>query len=245
MKQAGFSFAQPHDIEHYFTTKLVGVHPGDRRLPSLQTEERRVYAADQSCQKPFAQKFAAVRAEYEREVVARYLGDHPNALAVPTRNDATPTPVQSTQQPTKEFPMRSVALEIVMIMSLAVAGLVGFSATPASADEHGAGATGCSLSPDSANFPTYYNFHDQCDRHDWCYDQKNGKGYGWGWYAPGVGWTGRLACDNRFYGELTSWCASYYWNNAWRRGVCYGVAYTYYTAVRNFGGPYFMNPYLT
>ena len=114
------------------------------------------------------------------------------------------------------------------------------TAPPASA--HGNGSNGCTLSPDSSSFPVYYNFHNQCDRHDWCYDQL---WYGLGWYNPfNGGWTGRLACDQMFLRETSDWCNNYYRYNTAGRLTCNGVAVTYYNAVRNFGAPFFNNPWL-
>lgn len=132
---------------------------------------------------------------------------------------------------------RLLPLVLAIVTSLGSAVVVGDTASA-----HGAGANGCTLSPDSLSFPVYYNFHDQCDRHDWCYDQL---WFGWGWYNPtNGGWTGRLACDNMFHNEMRGWCGRQYsWNWA-ARYSCYGVAATYYTAVRNLGAPYFANPYL-
>ncbi|CAN5626982.1 hypothetical protein BH24ACT5_BH24ACT5_19440 [soil metagenome] len=94
---------------------------------------------------------------------------------------------------------------------------------------HGGGTNGCTLSPDVSYVPVYYNFHNSCDAHDLCYI-----------YKPyGNSSAGRKACDDQFYYNMRSWCRGYYssWNPA--RYTCYGVAYTYYSAVRTFGGAFF------
>ena len=131
--------------------------------------------------------------------------------------------------------MLAVLSAIVLMFSASVV-----TAPPAGA--HGNGSNGCTLSPDSSSFPVYYNFHHQCDRHDWCYDQL---WYGLGWYNPfRGGWTGRLACDQMFLRETSGWCNSHHRYNIARRLTCNGVAVTYYQAVRNFGAPFFNNPWL-
>ncbi len=131
---------------------------------------------------------------------------------------------------------------IFAVLSAFVLIFAGSVATAPPALAHGAGSNGCTLSPDSSSIPVYYNFHNQCDRHDWCYDRL---WYGLGWYNPfNGGWTGRLACDNMFLREMAAWCGNYYPTNVTRRVACVGVASAYYTAVRNFGGPFFNNPWL-
>lgn len=108
---------------------------------------------------------------------------------------------------------------------IATAGLVGLSVTTASA--HGAGQNGCTLSPD-------WIFHNACDRHDLCYDARS---------TPNSA-VGRKSCDDKFLADMRNICASTYRNNPRSRDYCYGVAGTYYKAVRLGGPPFFKNPYL-
>lgn len=98
-------------------------------------------------------------------------------------------------------------------------------------EAHGPGTNGCTLSPDSSYVPVYYNFHNSCDTHDLCYLNK----------PFGNSSAGRKACDDQFLGNMRGWCAGYYsrWYQAPLRSVCNGVANTYYTAVRTFGGAFF------
>jgi hypothetical protein len=111
-------------------------------------------------------------------------------------------------------------------------------ATPA-ASAHGPGQNGCTAVPDSGRT---FNFHAACDRHDLCYDQL---WYGRGRWIPGIGWTGRLACDNLWLREMKDSCRARYPNRFdWRRGSCEGIAEGYYAGVRLRGGPYFDNPNL-
>lgn len=145
----------------------------------------------------------------------------------------------------RSLKQRSGRVLIALLVSMgSLAGLGIVSASPASAHNPvtRTSPNGCTLSPDSSPVPVYYNFHDVCDRHDLCYDQL---WFGRGWYNPfNGGWAGRLACDNMFHNEMRTWCGNQYWWSWQRRYTCYGVAATYYTAVRNFGGPFFDNPYL-
>ena len=95
------------------------------------------------------------------------------------------------------------------------------------APQHGSYQNGCTLSPDSGFVSgVYYNFHSACDWHDLCYHYH--------WYS-------RAGCDDGFKSRMRSWCASRYgsWYEAYHKGVCYGVAETYYRAVRAFGGPFY------
>ena len=77
---------------------------------------------------------------------------------------------------------------------------------------------GCSYSPDrwfKANFkPT-------CDNHDRCYASNSSKD--------------RLTCDQTFHSGLNRACYVAYSRTTVRLNTCYGVAATYYAAVRNFG----------
>lgn len=110
---------------------------------------------------------------------------------------------------------------------LAVAPMSPAEAAPAPAPQHGSYQNGCSWSPDAAVVQgVYYNFHNACDWHDLCYHYH--------WYS-------RLGCDDRFHSKMRSWCASVYdrWYESYHKSVCYGVAYTYYRAVRTFGGSFY------
>jgi len=96
---------------------------------------------------------------------------------------------------------------------------------------HEPGTNGCTLSPDVGYVPVYYDFHASCDRHDLCYIDK----------PFGSTSAGRKACDDAFRADMKGWCNWYY--SAWYAGpprvACRGVADTYYSAVRTFGGPFF------
>jgi len=99
------------------------------------------------------------------------------------------------------------------------------------ASAHEPGTNGCTLSPDVGYVPVYYDFHRSCDRHDLCYI-----------YKPyGNSSAGRKACDDQFRADMKAWCNGYYaaWWQSPARAGCRGVADTYYTAVRTFGGPFF------
>jgi hypothetical protein len=77
----------------------------------------------------------------------------------------------------------------------------------------------------------YYNFHSACDSHDYCYR----------YHYYGGGDAGRKACDDRFRTNMRNWCYNRYsaWYQVTTRYECYGVAQTYYQAVRWFGGSHF------
>ena len=111
-------------------------------------------------------------------------------------------------------------------------------ATPA-ASAHGPGTNGCTGVPDSGRT---FNFHAACDRHDLCYDQL---WFGKGPWIPGVGWRGRLRCDQLWSREMKDSCRARYPNRYDpRRGSCFTVADEYYAVVRVIGGPWFDNPRL-
>lgn len=78
----------------------------------------------------------------------------------------------------------------------------------------------CSSSPDN---PLGFNFTMSCARHDFGY--RNYKAVG---QFPAN--KGRV--DSAFYEDLKRKCATY---SSWVRPACYSLAWTYYTAVRNFG----------
>ena len=121
---------------------------------------------------------------------------------------------------------------IVGVSVLAVAPVSVADAGPAPAPTHGAYQNGCTLSPDSGIVQgVYYNFHNACDWHDLCYHYK--------WYGNSS--AGREACDNGFKSRMRGWCADRYgsWYEVFHKGVCYGVAETYYRVVRALGGGFF------
>lgn len=124
-----------------------------------------------------------------------------------------------------------------LVTVLGIAALL--LATPAVAAKKkalppGYAPNGCTWSPDRGVFPTYYNFKQACNRHDYCYDQL--------WYGGGE--TGRLRCDRYFRDEMRSWCSKEYRSIGRQKSryKCYGVAEVYYRAVRRFGKSYFDNP---
>ncbi len=104
-------------------------------------------------------------------------------------------------------------------------------AVDAVASAHEPGTNGCTLSPDVGYVPVYYDFHRSCDQHDLCYLNK----------PYGDSSAGRKACDDQFRASMKSWCDGYYsrWWQAPAKVACRGVADTYYTAVRTFGGAFF------
>lgn len=109
----------------------------------------------------------------------------------------------------------------MMAGAVTVAAPLVETASPVSA--HG---DACSFSPESG---LYWNFHNSCHTHDWCYGAKPYGRSEWG----------RYRCDVDFLNNMRSSCRSRY---AWydpRRALCYNAATVYYTAVRNFGGPAF------
>jgi hypothetical protein len=127
---------------------------------------------------------------------------------------------------------------VAATIALASITAVMLTTTPASADvqavktvqtvtapTHG---DACTASPDSGPF---FNFHDSCHWHDWCYAVHP---YGGGYY-------GRLDCDNGFLSRMRSSCYNRYpsWWQVPARGVCYGIANDYYLAVRAAGWAFF------
>lgn len=120
---------------------------------------------------------------------------------------------------------------------------LSFSSSPASAAKKkklppGYAPNGCTLSPDRGVTPTapptYYDFKDKCNRHDYCYDEL--------WYGGGE--NGRAKCDSNFRREMRGWCANQYRGRVlyFQRNECYKMAQIYYGAVRAFGKDYFDNP---
>jgi len=123
-------------------------------------------------------------------------------------------------------------------LAVAAAFAVSMIATPA-ASAHEPGTNGCTLVPDSGRT---FNFHAVCDRHDLCYDQL---WFGKGRWIRGVGYPGRLKCDNLWLREMKDSCRARYPNRYdWRRGSCEGIAEGYYAGVRVGGGAWFDNPNL-
>ncbi|MER3554966.1 MAG: hypothetical protein C4331_11650 [Meiothermus sp.] len=91
---------------------------------------------------------------------------------------------------------------------------------------------GCSNSPD---YPLGLNFKPSCNHHDFGYRNVSQ-------YARGRNETYRKYVDNRLLSNLRSVCSDLHWWDP-RRLDCYALAYTYYTAVRNFGkSSYYGNP---
>lgn len=121
------------------------------------------------------------------------------------------------------------------VMGALAAAVLTFGASPAAALPPGYQPNGCTWSPDRGWYPTYYDFKNVCNRHDYCYDEM--------WFGGGE--NGRARCDSLFLDEARGWCNNYYgaWWLSVERAKCNGVAWTYYGAVRQFGQPYFNNPY--
>ena len=148
------------------------------------------------------------------------------------------TTSSTTSGPVRRAADRVIRLAVALLLTVGMSvTLASLGASPASAATLPAGyaPNGCTLSPDRGWYPTYYDFKNSCNGHDYCYDQM--------WFGGGE--TGRAACDSWFLGSMTGWCNSYYspWWAAVQRAQCNGVAWTYYTVVRNFGQSYFNNPY--
>lgn len=80
----------------------------------------------------------------------------------------------------------------------------------------------CSNSPDSG---PGFNFKNACTRHDFGY--RNYKRYGV--FNSG----GKDYSDYIFYNDMKADCAARNW---YQRPTCYTAAWTYYQAVKNFGG---------
>lgn len=80
----------------------------------------------------------------------------------------------------------------------------------------------CSNSPDSG---PGFNFKNACTRHDFGY--RNYKRYGV--FNSG----GKDYTDYIFYNDMKADCAARSW---YQRPTCYSLAWTYYQAVKNFGG---------
>ena len=112
-----------------------------------------------------------------------------------------------------------------------LAGAMAIVAPATMASAHGSYQNGCSYSPDSGYAPVYFNFHNSCDWHDLCYH----------YHYYGNGSAGRKSCDEGFKSRMRSWCATQYpgTSKAAARYDCYGLAQTYYLAVRAFGGSHF------
>jgi hypothetical protein len=81
----------------------------------------------------------------------------------------------------------------------------------------------CSASPDQ---PLGFDFRLSCARHDWGYRN---------YQAMGQFDANKSRLDDALYQDLRRKCAQY---NAIVRPACYSLAWTYYQAVRTFGGLY-------
>lgn len=124
---------------------------------------------------------------------------------------------------------------VAATIALSSAAAVMLSPTPASAEVQKVEAVSapthgdsCTAVPDSGPF---FNFHDSCHWHDWCYAV----------HPYGDGYNGRLSCDNGFLSRMRSSCYNRYpsWWQVPARGVCYGIANDYYVGVRAAGWAFF------
>lgn len=124
---------------------------------------------------------------------------------------------------------------VAATIALSSIAAVMLSTTPAAAEVQTAAVAVapthgnvCTAVPDSGPF---FNFHNSCHWHDWCYDV----------HPYGGGYSGRLSCDNGFLSRMRSSCYDRYshWYQVPARGICYGIANDYYVGVRAFGGSHF------
>lgn len=120
----------------------------------------------------------------------------------------------------------SILQAVLLVVMLAASLLAVQVAVADEAGAHDAYSNGCTIVPDSG---AYFNFHAACDAHDYCYAFK--------YY--GDSYNGRLTCDQIFRDDMRAYCNSTYSWSWWRRSICRGVANTYYTGVRTFGGAFF------
>lgn len=81
---------------------------------------------------------------------------------------------------------------------------------------------GCTFSPDAWGSA---NFLPACNRHDFCYSSDNTQD--------------RLTCDKLFYVDLQNICWAAYNSQPAQHTACKGVAWSYYQAVRAFGGSHY------
>ncbi|GGC98144.1 hypothetical protein GCM10011512_26360 [Tersicoccus solisilvae] len=126
--------------------------------------------------------------------------------------------------------MRTTIVRVLGILTLLVA-LLGLTATSAQAASIApvtatvaAAETDYCGTPSTAWVPDGWgraDFRSACGKHDDCYSAAST--------------TGRLACDQAFHTRLRTSCAAAYGSWDPRRYTCYGVAWTYYEAVREFG----------
>jgi len=93
----------------------------------------------------------------------------------------------------------------------------GAVATPANVTSHPWSTDGCSNAPDTG---PVWDFRHPCVHHDGCY-----RGH----------WASRRTCDDWFHRDLRATCRVLH-HSAWGRWPCYGVAASFYAAVRAFGG---------
>lgn len=130
---------------------------------------------------------------------------------------------------TLKLHIKKLFLALVLTLTAGVA----LASSPASAgDSRWNYTNGCTLSPDGV--PGLYNFRDICNLHDVCYAR-----YSNGSHQYGTTESGRSTCDGLFLSNMTQYCnARFPWYDG-RRGYCLGVAWTYYSAVRNFGSSFY------
>jgi hypothetical protein len=72
MKQASFQFTEPAEIIEHLEERL-GTASTNELITELQREERRIWAIDQKCQKPFASQLAKIRMEFELQAATEYV----------------------------------------------------------------------------------------------------------------------------------------------------------------------------
>ena len=129
-------------------------------------------------------------------------------------------------------------LSVAIVFLGVTFGSVAVQSEPASAVPSWYVANGCTGVPSfGVDAGVYFNFWGACWNHDYCYDDM--------WYGSDPYW-GRLACDNRFLGDMQAWCNNTY-RGSWlvyHRSVCNARAWVYYQGVRRLGGPFFNNPWL-
>lgn len=130
--------------------------------------------------------------------------------------------------PTRGRPRMIVRLLAVVVLMLGTSIVV---APAASAYPSWYRPNGCSAPQFLDNNVSAF-FRSACNTHDVCYD----------WVENRNGNAGRLRCDNRFKDNMIALCDRGTPAGILRLG-CWEWAWTYYGAVRAFGGPYFNNPY--
>lgn len=125
--------------------------------------------------------------------------------------------------------MRTTIVRVLGTLTVLIA-LLGLTATSAQAAPRTVSAATTAAATDYCGTPTTAwvpdswgkaDFRSSCGAHDDCYSATSK--------------TSRLACDQALLTRLRAACAVAYpgWNPS--RYTCYGVAWTYYEAVRTFG----------